>query len=296
MSLKRLDYRIFRGRADNAVDLAPVFQDEKCRYALDTKPGRGSRTSIDVELADEGPPGHLRRDLLNDRCDHAARSAPGRPEVEQDRKRRGLDDLGKIRIGDRDGFAGGERERLATATANRHFVRRGGCGHAILGSAGRAFDDLCFRGLCHIYMLFWSASLRQLKFMDIKIGDTFSTRRDVTDELIRQFAELSGDHNPIHLDEEFAKGTRFGRRIAHGMLSGAFISAVLGQEFRRRRIVYLSQTMKFTAPTFIGDIITTTAAVTKIRDDKPVVTLETICRNQYNQVTVKGEAVIMILE
>jgi 3-hydroxybutyryl-CoA dehydratase len=132
--------------------------------------------------------------------------------------------------------------------------------------------------------------------MDLKIGDKFSTTREITDELIRKFAELSGDHNPIHLDEEFAKATRFGRRIAHGMLSGAFISAVLGYEFKERKIVYLSQTMKFTAPAYLGDIITTTATVAKIREDKLIVTLETICTNQNGEATVKGEAVVMILD
>ncbi|HEY2846900.1 MAG TPA: MaoC family dehydratase [Pyrinomonadaceae bacterium] len=132
--------------------------------------------------------------------------------------------------------------------------------------------------------------------MDIKIGDACSTSREITDELISEFAALSGDHNPIHLDEAFAKTTRFHKRIAHGMLSGAFISAVLGQEFKQRKIVYLAQTMKFTAPTFIGDTITTTATVTRIREDKPIITLETICSNQDNAVTVKGEAVVMVLE
>src|SRR4051812_3892567 len=109
--------------------------------------------------------------------------------------------------------------------------------------------------------------------MNINIGDTFRMEREVTDELIRQFAELSGDHNPIHLDEDFASRTRFGKRIAHGMLSGAFISAVLGYKFKERKIVFLSQSMRFTAPTFIGDTITTTATVTKIREDKGIVTL-----------------------
>jgi 3-hydroxybutyryl-CoA dehydratase len=132
--------------------------------------------------------------------------------------------------------------------------------------------------------------------MDLKIGDKFSTTREITDELIRKFAELSGDHNPIHLDDEFAKATRFGRRIAHGMLSAAFISAVLGYEFKERKIVYLSQTMKFTAPAYLGDVITTTASVTKIREDKQIVTLETICANQNGEATVKGEAVVMILD
>jgi len=131
--------------------------------------------------------------------------------------------------------------------------------------------------------------------MKIKIGDQFSTSREVTDEVIRKFAEVSGDFNPIHLDEEFAKTTRFGKRIAHGMLSGAFISAVLGNEFRERKIVYLSQTMKFVAPVFIGDTVTATGTITNIREDKNIVTLETVCTNQNGETLVKGEAAVMIL-
>ena len=130
---------------------------------------------------------------------------------------------------------------------------------------------------------------------EIKLGDNFSKDRIVTDELIRRFADISGDHNPIHLDEEFAKQTRFGRRIAHGMLSGAFISAVLGYELSERKIVYLSQTLRFRSPVFIGDTVTTTATVTNIREDKPVVTLETVCKNQEGTTLVTGEAVVMIL-
>ena len=131
--------------------------------------------------------------------------------------------------------------------------------------------------------------------MELRPGDSFSVRRLVTDELVRKFADLSGDFNPIHLDDDFAKRTRFGRRIAHGMLSGAFISAVLGNEFSERRIVYLSQTLRFVAPVFIGDTVTATATVTNIRADKPIVTLETICANQNREILVQGEAVVMIL-
>lgn len=132
--------------------------------------------------------------------------------------------------------------------------------------------------------------------MRLNIGDKFSATREVTDEIVRKFAELSGDFNPLHLDDEFATKTRFGRRIAHGMLSGAFISAVLGYEFSERKIVYLSQTLRFVAPVFIGDRVTTTGTVTNIRTDKPVVTLETICTNQEGKTLVTGEAAIMILE
>jgi 3-hydroxybutyryl-CoA dehydratase len=131
--------------------------------------------------------------------------------------------------------------------------------------------------------------------MDINIGDKFSITRLVTDKLIREFAELSGDYNPIHLDENFARTTRFEQRIAHGMLSGAFISAVLGNKFKNRKIVYLSQTMKFTAPTFVGDTITTTATVKLIREDKGIITLSTECKKLTGEVTLTGDSVIMLL-
>lgn len=131
--------------------------------------------------------------------------------------------------------------------------------------------------------------------MELKIGDSFSTTKQITDAVIRAFAELSGDYNPIHLDEEFAAKTMFGRRIAHGMISGALISAVLGNEFRERKIVYLSQTMKFIAPVFVDDTVTATATVTDIRADKPIITIETVCTNQNGEKVVTGEGKIMLL-
>lgn len=131
--------------------------------------------------------------------------------------------------------------------------------------------------------------------MQLKIGDTFSNSKQITDAVVRAFAELSGDYNPIHLDDEFAAKTRFGKRIAHGMISGALISAVLGYELKDRKIVYLSQTLKFTAPVFIDDTVTATATVRNIREDKNIVTVETICTNQNGETVVKGEAAIMVL-
>ena len=131
--------------------------------------------------------------------------------------------------------------------------------------------------------------------MDLQIGDNFSTSKQITDAVVRAFAELSGDFNPIHLDEEFAAKTQFGKRIAHGMISGALISAVLGNEFKEKKIVYLSQTMRFIAPVFIDDTVTATATVVDIRQDKPIITIETICTNQNGNTVVKGEGKIMIL-
>ena len=132
--------------------------------------------------------------------------------------------------------------------------------------------------------------------MNINIGDSFSISREVTAELIEKFAEVSGDFNPIHLAAEFARQTRFGKQIAHGMLSGAFISAILTESMKDLTVVYLSQTMRFTAPVFIGDTITATGTVRKIREDKKIVSLETICTNQDGDTVVKGEAAIMVLD
>lgn len=134
-----------------------------------------------------------------------------------------------------------------------------------------------------------------LNNMNLKIGDIFSTSKQITDAVVRAFAEISGDFNPIHLDDEFAAKTQFGKRIAHGMISGALISAVLGNEFREKKIVYLSQTMKFIAPVFIDDTVTATATVINIREDKPIVTIESICTNQNGEKVVVGEGKIMLL-
>ena len=131
--------------------------------------------------------------------------------------------------------------------------------------------------------------------MTLQIGDTFSVQKEVTDELIRKFAEVSGDHNPIHLDEEFAAKTRFGKRIAHGMLGASFISAVLGYKLSEQKVVYLSQTLKFIAPVFIGDTVTAKAVVKEIREDKPIVTIETTCENQNGELLITGEGKLMIL-
>ena len=131
--------------------------------------------------------------------------------------------------------------------------------------------------------------------MTLKIGDTFTVQKEVTDELVRKFADVSGDYNPIHLDEEFAAKTRFGKRIAHGMLGASFISAVLGYKLSENKIIYLSQSLKFTAPVFIGDTVTAKAVVREIREDKPIITIETTCENQSGETVITGEAKIMVL-
>jgi 3-hydroxybutyryl-CoA dehydratase len=130
--------------------------------------------------------------------------------------------------------------------------------------------------------------------MTLKVGDAAEVQKTITDEDVRAFATLTGDHNPVHLDEEYAAGTRFGRRIAHGMLGASLISAVLANELPGRGTVYLSQTLKFTAPVFLGDTVTARVVVKQVREDKPVVTLETFCTNDRGERVVEGEAVVLV--
>jgi 3-hydroxybutyryl-CoA dehydratase len=130
--------------------------------------------------------------------------------------------------------------------------------------------------------------------MALKIGDTASMSKTITDEDIRGFAELTGDTNPVHLDESFAQTTRFGRRIAHGMLSASLISALLANRLPGKGTVYLSQTLRFVAPVYPGDTVTARVTITRIREDKPIVTLETLCFNQRDEPLIKGEAVVLI--
>jgi 3-hydroxybutyryl-CoA dehydratase len=130
--------------------------------------------------------------------------------------------------------------------------------------------------------------------MKFKPGDTASLSKTIGDDDNRAFADASGDHNPLHLDEEFARHTRFGRRIAHGMLSASLISAVIANELPGEGSIYLGQTLQFVAPVFLDDTVTARVTVSSIRDDKLILKLETVCTNQRNEVVIRGEATVLI--
>jgi 3-hydroxybutyryl-CoA dehydratase len=130
--------------------------------------------------------------------------------------------------------------------------------------------------------------------MKFKQGDTASLSKTISDDDIRAFAEATGDRNPLHLDEEFAKETRFGRCIAHGMLSASLISAVIANELPGQGSIYLGQTLQFVAPVFPGDTVTARVTVSAIREDKPILRLETVCTNQRSEVVIRGEATVLI--
>ena len=128
---------------------------------------------------------------------------------------------------------------------------------------------------------------------DLSVGMSAAYSKTVTESDIAKFAEVSGDNNPLHLDEAFAKTTRFKERIAHGMLSAGFISTILGTKLPGPGSIYLSQSLSFTAPVKIGDTVTARAEITDIRRDKKRVTLATTCV-VGETVVIQGEALVMV--
>lgn len=130
-------------------------------------------------------------------------------------------------------------------------------------------------------------------FDEIAIGDSASISRLVTDREIQLFAAVSGDHNPVHLDPEFAASTQFGECIAHGMLTGAFISAAIAMELPGPGSIYLGQTLEFRAPVKLGDTLHVNLEVTAKHDRKPWVTIACRVDNQDGKTVAKGEANVM---
>jgi acyl dehydratase len=130
--------------------------------------------------------------------------------------------------------------------------------------------------------------------MKLNVGDSAEITRTIEQSDIQAFADVTGDHNPVHLDESFAKATRFGGRIAHGMLIASLISSVLANKLPGEGSIYLGQTLQFVAPVFPGDEVTARVTVTEIREGRGIVKLETICLNQSNEIVIRGEAIVLI--
>ena len=130
--------------------------------------------------------------------------------------------------------------------------------------------------------------------MKFTAGDSAEITKTITEADVQAFADLTGDHNPVHVDEAFAKTTRFGRTIAHGMLTASLISSVLANKLPGEGSVYLGQTLQFVAPVFPGDEITARITVKQVREDKPIIKLETICVNQNGAIVIRGEATVLV--
>lgn len=132
-----------------------------------------------------------------------------------------------------------------------------------------------------------------MTFEEINIGDTASFTKVVTREMVQAFAEISGDTNPIHLDEEYAKGTIFKENIAHGILVTGLISKVLGCDLPGYGAVYLSQFVEFKRPVKLGDEITAVVEAVEKDERKKTIKFRTYCKNQSGKIVIDGEAVGM---
>ena len=150
------------------------------------------------------------------------------------------------------------------------------------------------------YFLRWLSSTVSYALYPLVIAGVFSTvvgmsrslTKVITDRDIELFAEVSTDHNPVHLDDDYARDTIFEGRIAHGMLTAGLISAVIGEQLPGHGTVYLGQSLKFLAPVRPGDVVTAEVTVTAMDPAKRRVTMETICTIKGKKV-LAGEAMVL---
>lgn len=132
-----------------------------------------------------------------------------------------------------------------------------------------------------------------LSIEQISVGQTYAIEVPVTDEMVRHFAAATGDDNPLHLDEEFAKKSIFKARVAHGMLTAGILSMVFGTRFPGLGTIYLSQEMRFLRPVFIDDVLRVELEVREVIALKNRIRVTTTCRNQHGQEVLTGEAMVM---
>ena len=135
-----------------------------------------------------------------------------------------------------------------------------------------------------------------MRFEELSLGQTATIRKTISESDILAYAGLTGDFNPVHVDAEYAARTRFGSRIAHGMLTAGLVSHVLGMRLPGTGAIYLGQSLRFTAPVRAGDTIEARAEVVELVPAKRRVRLKTVCENQLGEKVLEGEALMMIEE
>lgn len=134
--------------------------------------------------------------------------------------------------------------------------------------------------------------VREVKFADIAIGDTASFSKTITEHDVYAFAGLSGNFNPVHVDEEFARNTRFKGRIAHGLLAAGLISTVIGTALPGANAIYLAQELVFKSPVMLGDTLTAQVEVVEKIEAKKRIIFKTSVTNQNGVVVIEGKDTI----
>lgn len=135
--------------------------------------------------------------------------------------------------------------------------------------------------------------MKKKTIQELQLGDVAKTTVKVTEDLVKLFAEVSGDNNPVHLDEEYASATPFKSRIAHGMLVGSLFSKLLGTELPGEGTIYLEQNLRFLKPVYLGDEVTATVSIKELLTEKNRVYFDTVATNQNDEVVVSGSAVVL---
>jgi acyl dehydratase len=126
------------------------------------------------------------------------------------------------------------------------------------------------------------------------VGDKSTLSKAFTESEVEQFANISFDDNPVHLNQEYAENTMFGKRIVHGLLVSSLFSGLIGGKLPGHGSVYLGQNLSFKAPVFINEKVQASVEVIKIREDKPIITLRTLCVKSDGTTAIEGEAVVKV--
>jgi 3-hydroxybutyryl-CoA dehydratase len=132
-----------------------------------------------------------------------------------------------------------------------------------------------------------------MKFEDIKIGMLVSYSQTITDADVKAYAKISGDFNPVHMSDEYAEQSRYKKRIAHGMISSSFFSALFGTKLPGKGCVYVNQSLNFKRPVYLNDTVTAIVTVTQIDSQKRRVFFNTVCKVK-NKVVIDGGAELFV--
>ena len=125
-----------------------------------------------------------------------------------------------------------------------------------------------------------------------KVGDKATLKKAFTESEVKSFVKISLDDNPIHLDRKYAETTAFGQPIVHGILVASLLSGLMGGKFPGHGSIYLGQSLNFKAPVYIDEEVEASVEVIKIREDKPIITLKTLCMKSDGTIAIEGEAVL----
>lgn len=134
----------------------------------------------------------------------------------------------------------------------------------------------------------------EIKFADIEIGQKKEFKIKITESMVSEFARLSGDRSPLHMDEDYAKSTRFKKRVCHGLLLASFFSQLVGMHLPGKNALYISQSLKFVSPCFVNDEVTIRGEVLDKSEATKMITMRTTVTNSADNTLIEGQAKVLV--